>query len=107
VRTQAWQNLAIRVSEHFESPWDDAQTLAVISTALKISETYAAPFPIRCLHCFQTGIDLAPSAQGGERLVPLGLLCPPHQETHAGRGFPLLPVPPAKVRAHGQKGDKP
>ena len=28
------------VSKHFESPWDDAQTWAVISTAPNVSETY-------------------------------------------------------------------
>lgn len=89
-------------NKHFESPWDIAQTWVVISTAPKVSETYPAPFSIWCLHCFQTGIDLAPSALGGEKLVPWVCFSP-----SLGEGVPLTPVPPAEARAHGQEGDKP
>lgn len=95
------------VSKHFESPWDDAQTWAVISTAPKVSETYPFLSPFGAFAVFKLELIQRPLPWEERGWYLWICFSPRYQEAHAGTGFPLMPVPPAEVGAHGQEGDKP
>lgn len=72
--------MAVMVSKHCASRWDDAQPRAVSSTAPpcpEVPETYPALLSL-CGAAFETETDLATSAQGGWRLLAPDCFVPHH-----------------------------